>query len=133
MYRVLAIFFLCPLHACLNDIFLENGCYIHTRFLAFLPASICLLTVLYDDKEFVPEPVMSVRRSQIQEMEERGDQFMRAGRYADAVLAYRKASEELGATAETYRKLAEAHALNQELPEAVSVYEKSDCPEPRFL
>ena len=65
-------------------------------------------------------------------MEERGDRFMRAGRYLDAVLAYRKASEELGATAETYRKLAEAHALNQELPEAVSVYEKAIALSPDF-
>jgi|GEM_PF-578035 len=101
-------------------------------FYFFCPLLFALLLGCADDKEFVPEPVTSVRRSQIQEMEERGDRFMRAGRYLDAVLAYRKASDELGATAETYRKLAEAHALNQELPEAVRVYEKAITLSPGF-
>ena len=58
-------------------------------------------------------------------MEKRGDQFVRAGRYRDAVQLYTKASDGLSATAEVYRKLAEAHALNQELPEAVRVYEQA--------
>ena len=42
----------------------------------FCPLLFALLPGCADDKEFVPEPVMSVRRSQIQEMEERGDRFM---------------------------------------------------------
>ncbi len=57
--------------------------------------------------------------------EERGDQLVRAGRYGEAVQAYRRASRELSATAELYRKLAQAHALNQELPAAVRVYEQA--------
>ena len=101
-------------------------------FYLFCSLLFALLLGCADDKEYVPEPVVSVRRSQIQEIEKRGDRFMRAGRYLDAVLAYRKASDELGATAETYRKLAEAHVLNQELPEAVSVYEKAITLSPDF-
>ena len=73
----------------------------------------------------VSESVIRVRPSRVQEMEKRGDQFVLAGRYRDAVLAYTKATDGLGATAEIYRKLAEAHALNQELPEAVRVYKQA--------
>ena len=73
----------------------------------------------------VSESVTRVRSNRIHEMEKRGDQFVLAGRYRDAVLAYKKATDGLGATAEIYRKLAEAHALNQELPEAVRVFEQA--------
>ncbi len=64
-----------------------------------------------------------VGRAQLDE--ERGDKLMRAGRYGEAVQSYGRASGALSATPELYRKLAEAHALNQELPAAVRVYEQA--------
>ena len=96
------------------------------------PFFLAVLLSCAEETQPVSESFTRVRPSRIQEMEKRGDQFVRAGRYRDAVLAYTKASDGLSATAEVYRKLAEAHALNQELPEAVRVYKQAIAMRPDF-
>lgn len=109
-----------------------------TSKLAFWPLSLVCLPFFVallgcgEDIQPVSESATADRSNRTQEMEKRGDQLLRAGRYREAVLAYRNASEQLGATAETYRKLAGAHALNQELPEAVRVYEQAIALRPGF-
>ncbi|MBT4504597.1 MAG: tetratricopeptide repeat protein, partial [Gemmatimonadetes bacterium] len=70
-----------------------------------------------------PEPVVAPVLELVSETN--GDRLVRAGRYREAVEAYRRAVSRKPDSADLYRKLAEACVKNENLPQAVDAYERA--------